>query len=309
MKEEGSGWRAREGAPLPCPPPHALPGQQWKQDARVACSHSGQQPAASSQLVSLLRFRGPSRRPQFQAPTWGGGPRRAGGPLAWASFRATQVCFCQTHKSPASVDVEPSFQIPGLARRGASIHVRASVIHVWVWVKYSPAVFTSGDVNCVPLLPDEGASEGVDEGAAAREVAAVWGKASRARRPEGPGVVKGGEPGILCVSGPSVFWGCQQEDAGGQGRDLYVEKTSLVFLSYRCPGGEGTASALLGQEGLAGSLLPRFPGWLAGATGWGGKEHKVRVPLTLTSAVPATAWGSIQRVPDLSELSPVLRAR
>ena len=200
------------------------------------------------------------------------------------------MCFCQTHKSPASLDVEPSsqipgltrwgafipnpwprstgslhpkslasldgslhpkslasldgepsFQIPGLTRRGASIHVRASVIHVWVWEKYSPTVFTSGDVNCVPLMPDEGASGGVDEGAAAREVAAMWGKASKARRPKGPGVVKGGELGILCVSGSSVFWVCQQEDAGGQGRDLYVEKTSLVFLSYRCPGGEGTA--------------------------------------------------------------------
>ena len=73
-----------------------------------------------------------------------------------------------------------------------------------------------------------------------------------------------------------------------------MKKTSPVFLSYRCPGGEGTASALLGQEGLAGPLLPRFPGRLAGAMGWGGKERKVRVLPTLISAVPATSWGSIR---------------
>ena len=39
-----SGWGACEGIPLPCLPPGALPGQQRKQDARVACSHRGQQP-------------------------------------------------------------------------------------------------------------------------------------------------------------------------------------------------------------------------------------------------------------------------
>lgn len=85
-----------------------------------------------------------------------------------------------------------------------------------------------------------------------------------------------------------------------------MEKTSPVFLPS--PGGEGTASALLGQEGLAGSLLPQFPGWLQVPTGQGGKERKVRVPPTLTSAVPATAWGSIHQVPDPLVLSPVLRA-
>lgn len=75
-------------------------------------------------------------------------------------------------------------------------------------MKYSPAVFAGGDVNCVPLMPDKGVSGGVDEGAAGREVAAVWGKASRVRWPEGRGVVKGRELGILCISGPSVFWAC-----------------------------------------------------------------------------------------------------
>ena len=64
-------------------------------------------------------------------------------------------------------------------------------------------------------MPDDGASGGVDEGAAAREMAAVWRDANRARS-EGPGVVKGGEPGILSVSGPSVFWGCQPGDAGAR---------------------------------------------------------------------------------------------
>lgn len=97
---------------------------------------------------------------------------------------------------------------PGLTRWGNFIHVSAFVIHIWVRVKYGPVVSAGGDVNCVPLMPDEGESGGVDEGAAAREVAAVWGKASRARWREGPGIVKGGEPGILCVSGPSVFWAC-----------------------------------------------------------------------------------------------------
>lgn len=98
-------------------------------------------------------------------------------------------------QTPVSLDGEPS-------------STSVFVIHICVRVKYGPAVFAGGDVNCVPLMLDGGVSGGVDEGAATREVAAVWGKASRARWPEGPGVVKGREPGILCVSGPSVFWAC-----------------------------------------------------------------------------------------------------
>lgn len=147
--------------------------------------------AGSSQLVSLLRFRGPSRRHRHGAGASGEqedrSPGLPSGPRRGASARPTN---------------------PGLTRWGNFIHVSAFVIHIWVRVKYRPAVFAGGDVNCVPLMPDEGESGGVDEGAAAREVAAVWGKASRARWREGPGIVKGGEPGILCVSGPSVFWAC-----------------------------------------------------------------------------------------------------
>lgn len=77
-----------------------------------------------------------------------------------------------------------------------------------------------------------------DEGQPPREMAAVWRDASRARS-EGPGAVKGVGARHPERIRPSVFWGCQPGDAGGQGRDPNVKKTSLVFLSYRCPEARG----------------------------------------------------------------------
>lgn len=47
-------------------------------------------------------------------------------------------------------------------------------------------------------------------------MATVWEKASRARWAEGLRVTKGGEPGTLHVSGPSVFWERRPGDVGAK---------------------------------------------------------------------------------------------
>ena len=127
----GSGWRAREGAPLPCPPPHALPGQQRKQDARVACSRSGQQPAASlsPSLGSGVLPEGPSSRhrrgagaPGEQGDRSPGLPSRPHRCVSARPINPRPRSTWSLHpKSLASLDGEPSSQIPGLARRGAFI--------------------------------------------------------------------------------------------------------------------------------------------------------------------------------------------
>lgn len=37
---------------------------------------------------------------------------------------------------------------------GTIIYVNAFVVHIWVRVKYGPASFTGGNVNCAPLAED-----------------------------------------------------------------------------------------------------------------------------------------------------------
>lgn len=41
------------------------------------------------------------------------------------------------------------------------IYANAFVVHIWVRVKYGPASFTGGNVNCVPLAEDKCAFGGV----------------------------------------------------------------------------------------------------------------------------------------------------
>lgn len=61
--------------------------------------------------------------------------------------RPGQVRFLQTHK------FRPS-------RNGTIIYSVALVVHVWVRVKYGPALFTGGDVNCAALVEDRRAFGG-----------------------------------------------------------------------------------------------------------------------------------------------------
>lgn len=99
-------------------------------------------------------------------------------------------------------------------------------------------------------------------------MATVWEKASRARWAEGLRVMKGGEPGTLRVSGPSVFWERRPGDVGAK-EGVSTWKRLLCFSSlYPCSGGERAASALL--------LLPLFPGGLQQSQGGGGRRAKLQ---------------------------------
>ena len=99
-------------------------------------------------------------------------------------------------------------------------------------------------------------------------MATVWGKASRARWAEGLCVMKGGEPGTLRVSGPSVFWERRPGDVGAK-EGVATWKRLLWFSSlHPCSGGEGAASALL--------LLPLFPGRLQKSQCWGGRRANLQ---------------------------------
>lgn len=62
-------------------------------------------------------------------------------PSLGASWPA-QVHFCQTRKSQASLNC-------------AIAYLNAFVVHIWMWVKYGPASFADGDVNCAPLVEDK----------------------------------------------------------------------------------------------------------------------------------------------------------
>lgn len=69
--------------------------------------------------------------------------------------------------------------------------------------------------------------------------------------------------------------GHQPGDMGGRGKGLYVEKASLVFLFVPLRWRVRTASALPGQEGLAGSLLTPLPVWPQKSQGAGGRRAKL----------------------------------
>lgn len=79
--------------------------------------------------------------------SWGPCRGPSSGHCGAGASRLVQVRFLHTHK------LQPS-------RNGAIIYCVAFVVRIWVRVKYSPALFTGGDVNCAALVEDKHAFGG-----------------------------------------------------------------------------------------------------------------------------------------------------
>ena len=145
LGRSGTVWKGRRGVrgmsslkgqllgpdPPPCLPPTA---RRQKQPPLSGPSGRGQRQAyfPSVPLGALQRV-------QLWALRWGWGPKETGRQAVWVSRPASP---CAGAQILASLNC-------------TIIYVNASVVHVWVRVKYGPASFTGGNVNCARLAEDK----------------------------------------------------------------------------------------------------------------------------------------------------------
>lgn len=138
------------------------------------------------------------------------GPREAGGRPAWAS--GSIGALLPDPQSPASLNC-------------AIIYFNASVVHIWVQVKYGPASFAGGDVNCAQSRKTDMHLGGCRSVCQPPGGGRCVGKGQQSGAGPGQGVVKGGEwtweTQAPCV-GPNTFKraSARRRGWGGQGRGL-----------------------------------------------------------------------------------------